>query len=150
MEIKRLFADEDAVSPVIGVILMVAITVILAAVIGAFVLGFGGGGPSAPSVQWDTTTETEDYDGTTKDWAIFEHGGGDTVDDATTLEAAGDNNATLQHIVPGGTTYGMNSSQEFTTGSTLGATYASGAEEVTLVWSSPDSDSTQELATANI
>ena len=33
--------DEDAVSPVIGVILMVAITVILAAVIGTFVLGLG-------------------------------------------------------------------------------------------------------------
>lgn len=34
--------DERAVSPVIGVILMVAITVILAAVIGTFVLGLGG------------------------------------------------------------------------------------------------------------
>lgn len=34
--------EEDAVSPVIGVILMVAITVILAAVIGAFVFGMGG------------------------------------------------------------------------------------------------------------
>jgi len=41
MNIGGLFADEDAVSPVIGVILMVAITVILAAVIGAFVLGLG-------------------------------------------------------------------------------------------------------------
>ena len=34
--------EENAVSPVIGVILMVAITVILAAVIGAFVFGMGG------------------------------------------------------------------------------------------------------------
>ncbi|WP_292521488.1 type IV pilin N-terminal domain-containing protein [Methanoculleus sp.] len=33
--------NEDAVSPVIGVILMVAITVILAAVIAAFVFGMG-------------------------------------------------------------------------------------------------------------
>jgi len=33
--------DDSAVSPVIGVILMVAITVILAAVIGTFVLGLG-------------------------------------------------------------------------------------------------------------
>jgi flagellin-like protein len=41
MQLKQLFADEDAVSPVIGVILMVAITVILAAVIGTFVLGLG-------------------------------------------------------------------------------------------------------------
>ena len=39
MERKR----EDAVSPVIGVILMVAITVILAAVIAAFVFGMASG-----------------------------------------------------------------------------------------------------------
>ena len=41
MEFKNLFDDDRAVSPVIGVILMVAITVILAAVIGTFVLGLG-------------------------------------------------------------------------------------------------------------
>ncbi|WP_340102156.1 type IV pilin N-terminal domain-containing protein [Salinibaculum salinum] len=41
MELKQLFNDDDAVSPVIGVILMVAITVILAAVIATFVLGLG-------------------------------------------------------------------------------------------------------------
>ncbi|KAB1187799.1 MULTISPECIES: type IV pilin [Haloferax] len=41
MNFKELLADNDAVSPVIGVILMVAITVILAAVIGTFVLGLG-------------------------------------------------------------------------------------------------------------
>ena len=33
--------EDDAVSPVIGVILMVAITVLLAAVIASFVLGLG-------------------------------------------------------------------------------------------------------------
>ena len=41
MNLKQFFDDEDAVSPVIGVILMVAITVILAAVIATFVLGLG-------------------------------------------------------------------------------------------------------------
>jgi flagellin-like protein len=41
MKIKSLINDDKAVSPVIGVILMVAITVILAAVIGTFVLGLG-------------------------------------------------------------------------------------------------------------
>ena len=55
MRLRELVTDDDAVSPVIGVILMVAITVILAAVIGAFVLGFGGGGPSAPTASWDTS-----------------------------------------------------------------------------------------------
>jgi flagellin-like protein len=41
---------EDAVSPVIGVILMVAITVILAAVIAAFVFGMAGGVQKTKSV----------------------------------------------------------------------------------------------------
>ncbi|MCP1714618.1 flagellin-like protein [Methanocalculus alkaliphilus] len=40
MTMKR---NDDAVSPVIGVILMVAITVILAAIIAAFVFGLVGG-----------------------------------------------------------------------------------------------------------
>src|SRR5512136_157690 len=41
---------EDAVSPVIGVILMVAITVILAAVIAAFVFGMASGVSKTKSV----------------------------------------------------------------------------------------------------
>ena len=42
-------AEDRAVSPVIGVILMVAITVILAAVIGTFVLGLGESVEQNPS-----------------------------------------------------------------------------------------------------
>jgi flagellin-like protein len=41
MQLRKLAQEDDAVSPVIGVILMVAITVILAAVIASFVLGLG-------------------------------------------------------------------------------------------------------------
>jgi len=49
MKANRKFSkDEEAVSPVIGVILMVAITVILAAVIAAFVFGMGGNLTEAP------------------------------------------------------------------------------------------------------
>ena len=47
---KFLQDREDAVSPVIGVILMVAITVILAAVIAAFVFGMAGSVQSTKSV----------------------------------------------------------------------------------------------------
>ncbi len=42
------YVEEQAVSPVIAVILMVAITVILATTIGAFVLGFSGDTYSPP------------------------------------------------------------------------------------------------------
>ncbi|NHN47187.1 type IV pilin [Halostella sp. JP-L12] len=53
MNIKNLFTDDDAVSPVIGAILMVAITVILAAVIGAFVLDLGGSQEKTPQTSFD-------------------------------------------------------------------------------------------------
>jgi flagellin-like protein len=60
MRAHTLLEDDDAVSPVIGVILMVAITVILAAVIASFVLGLGDqAGQVAPqaslSAEYDTT-----------------------------------------------------------------------------------------------
>ncbi|MCC7555667.1 MAG: type IV pilin N-terminal domain-containing protein [Methanoculleus marisnigri] len=44
------FKNEEAVSPVIGVILMVAITVILAAVIAAFVFGMTGNVQSTKNI----------------------------------------------------------------------------------------------------
>jgi flagellin-like protein len=68
--------DDSAVSPVIGVILMVAITVILAAVIGTFVLGLG-----------------ENVDGTTSAGVSIDQVGGQsfsvTVVDAGNLDTAG-------------------------------------------------------------
>jgi len=60
MELKQLFGDQRAVSPVIGVILMVAITVILAAVIGTFVLGLGDQVQSTtPQAQFGFEQSTE-------------------------------------------------------------------------------------------
>ena len=51
--------DEKAVSPVIGVILMVAITVILAAVIASFVFGIGSKAPkTAPTVQFTASANS--------------------------------------------------------------------------------------------
>jgi FlaG/FlaF family flagellin (archaellin) len=41
MNFRGLLADEDALSPVIGVVLMVALTVVLSASVGVFVLGIG-------------------------------------------------------------------------------------------------------------
>ena len=54
-------SDDRAVSPVIGVILMVAITVILAAVIGTFVLGLGDQlGDTAPQASFTIESNTTD------------------------------------------------------------------------------------------
>jgi len=67
MKPSNLFnSDDRAVSPVIGVILMVAITVILAAVIGTFVLGLGDQlGDSAPQASFSTDNVSGSTNGLT-------------------------------------------------------------------------------------
>jgi flagellin-like protein len=102
----KLRGNEEAVSPVIGVILMVAITVILAAVIAAFVFGMGSdvgttktvsisskldgddivltinGGPDLPSLQQLTITV-----GSVK----IKSDDGDTENSAVVIKREGDN-----------------------------------------------------------
>ena len=55
--------NKEAVSPVIGVILMVAITVVLAAVLYVWVSGFMGGGEQTPTISMSTSS-TPTSDGT--------------------------------------------------------------------------------------
>jgi flagellin-like protein len=71
MDLKKLFKNSDAVSPVIGVILMVAITVILAAAIGSSVFG-NGPATSAPQANFNIKAINSSY-------VTFEHLGGDPV-----------------------------------------------------------------------
>jgi len=79
MKLNNLFNNDDrAVSPVIGVILMVAITVILAAVIGTFVLGLGDSlGDNQPSAQLsvDVTNSSNDDEFN----VTINHNGGDAI-----------------------------------------------------------------------
>lgn len=77
MDFNKIFKNSDAVSPVIGVILMVAITVILAAAIGSSVFGSGPKTP-APQANLDikaNTIATATVPGSVK----IEHLGGDTI-----------------------------------------------------------------------
>ena len=74
MQLKRILSDDDAVSPVIGVILMVAITVILAAVIATFVLGLG----EQVSSTTPTASFTFEYS-ESSDQLTITHDGGDAV-----------------------------------------------------------------------
>ena len=67
IDILKSEGTERGVSPVIGVILMVAITVILAAVIGSFVLGIGGDVEAAPQASFSV-----------EDGSII-HQGGDSI-----------------------------------------------------------------------
>ena len=76
MNLKELFTEDRGVSPVIGVILMVAITVILAAVIGAFVLGLGDqASQSAPQAQISVDSVDAGENNVT-----LRHGGGQTIE----------------------------------------------------------------------
>jgi flagellin-like protein len=74
--------DERGVSPVIGVILMVAITVILAAVIGTFVLGLGDSlSQSTPTASVDFSDASANYqvNGSASEAIDITHSGGDTL-----------------------------------------------------------------------
>jgi flagellin-like protein len=83
MQLKQLLTEDRAVSPVIGVILMVAITVILAAVIGTFVLGLGQNVQSTPQASFNF-----DFNSDKKDVNIT-HNGGDRLE-------VGDNTGTVR------------------------------------------------------
>lgn len=71
-KIKAILDDEKGVSPVIGVILMVAITVILAAVIGTFVLGLGDSLQQAPQAQLEASSNGANS-------VTISHNGGDAL-----------------------------------------------------------------------
>lgn len=78
---KRSFReDESAVSPVIGVIMLIAITVVIAAVVAAFAYGIIGGVSSAPSA----AIVIENARAGEYDFTVVHHGG-DTVTEAFTL-----------------------------------------------------------------
>jgi len=83
MQLNNILNDDEAVSPVIGVILMVAITVILAAVIGTFVLGLGDQvsdtNPQA-SFTFEQTTYDPGSDTTDVPAVEITHDGGDKLD----------------------------------------------------------------------
>ena len=76
MQVKQLLTEDRAVSPVIGVILMVAITVILAAVIGTFVLGLGQNVSTTPQASFNFDFDTSGSTNVTD----ITHEGGDTLE----------------------------------------------------------------------
>ncbi|PQV43696.1 type IV pilin [Methanohalophilus euhalobius] len=92
MQIPEMFKKDDAVSPVIGVILMVAITVILAAVIAAFVFGM-----DTPEVSPQASLKVDDIKldvGDNNNNSIYiDHQGGDKIDlsEATLTVTQGNN-----------------------------------------------------------
>jgi len=150
MKFKQLFDDDRAVSPVIGVILMVAITVILAAVIGTFVLGLGDQVQSTTpqaSFGFDSgATDIQDNgtaDSTSVKTMTVTHETGDTID-ASNLKISVDGDQA--YAASGNTTAGT-FSDEVSAGSSVtivGATDAT-VDTGTNVWVY-DGDGNDELA----
>ena len=130
MKLNELFADDDAVSPVIGVILMVAITVILAAVIGTFVLGLGSEVQETPAAQF-----TFEESGST---ITITHDGGDPV-------KAGNIDVVDSEASPNPScNWGVS---EVSAGNSCDVSVGSSADgEVRVTWTSDDGSTTDTLA----
>jgi len=111
-KLKAVLDDDRGVSPVIGVILMVAITVILAAVIGTFVLGLGDSLEQAPQAQLDAVAD----DGT--DMTIS-HNGGDAI-------AAGDLKITTDAGESHTDGFSLGSDDEFNVGDSITLAHGGG------------------------
>jgi flagellin-like protein len=143
MQLKQLLADDDAVSPVIGVILMVAITVILAAVIASFVLGLGGETDVAPTADFNFN-----YEPATNNVTITHTGGESIRHDEIAIRG--------ENLDVGGSTWETNSSAS-ASGSIEGTSAVVSGDSWTIdvdgsdyivrvVWEASAGDTSNELA----
>ena len=144
MHIKQLFNDDNAVSPVIGVILMVAITVILAATVATFVLGLGEQDDPAPTANFDF-----EYDSTASELTIT-HTDGDEID-ASQIFVRGelDSSVTAPGTDPPDDWESLAGSSVGTVAAGNSVTLSSVTDSyvVRVVWEDPDSDQTSTLST---
>ncbi|EMA20921.1 MULTISPECIES: type IV pilin [Haloarcula] len=147
MELKRFFNDDDAVSPVIGVILMVAITVILAAVIATFVLGLGDQvSNTAPQASFSTDYDSTGGAGSSGEVDIT-HDGGDSIKGSNLYVRGSDLTTTGEWISDiGGATSGDNSKVVAGDRATVGV--SSQSFELRVVFQSANGDSSATLASA--
>ena len=90
---RRLRNDERAVSPVIGVILMIAITVVIAAVVASFAYGIIGGVAKAPNA----ALVFEDADAGKTNVTLVHHGGDSITDAFTGTPASGWGDIVVKH-----------------------------------------------------
>ena len=140
MKLNELLADDDAVSPVIGVILMVAITVILAAVIGTFVLGLGGQvQDTAPNAQF-----TFSQDGS----LTMTHDGGQNVMTSNIKVTNSDKDYSSGPCQSAGGASSEWSSTELSAGDscTIGSSNIDDGDTVRVVWESEDGGTSTTLA----
>jgi FlaG/FlaF family flagellin (archaellin) len=158
MQLGTLFSDDDAVSPVIGVVLMVGITVTMAAVIGVFVLG-ASTATSPPDAQMRYVAE----EGATDGWGndpneqfVIEHDGGEDIDlDRVEVQYAGTDvsSGTLSWLnsnPPGGGEWRPGEMWKLADPNPgSGGDFASD-QQVLVLWTTPDGSSSQILANGDL
>lgn len=142
--------EARAVSPVIGVILMIAITVMLATVVGTFMLGVGNDidrkAPTA-TFEWEVSAGSNGWIDN-DDWVNVTHTGGDRIQPGTVSATIGENDvhglgANWSDPIEAGDTVTI------TDGSTTDHATVSRIEEgdtVRLIWSREDVDKTVVIA----
>ncbi|MFC6961461.1 type IV pilin [Halocatena marina] len=136
-ELKQVVFEENrAVSPVIGVILMVAITVILAAVIGAFVLGIGGQQPDPPQTRLDYDFDSEGV--------VISHSSGDAITRANIDVVVGGSALGEGALESGG------SDEKYTAGEVIYSGGVDSGDEIRIIWRNPSGDTTTTLSRTTV
>lgn len=159
-DLKQLFTEDRGVSPVIGVILMVAVTVVLAALVGGFVFGLSNNlGESTPNAQIDFN-----YDSSAGDVGelTVRHAGGQSITGENTgalfttgsitsgnvSDGNGDSVWNPDRLTPSSAPDRATVDSSISAGTIIidGAPIASG-ETLQLQWESPNGDQTATLGT---
>jgi len=141
MQLKELLTEDRAVSPVIGVILMVAITVILAAVIGTFVLGLGDQvSESAPQASFS-------FDFNSSSGVNVTHEGGETLE-SSNIGVSGDDDTSGTAAAPENLNAVNNFSGTISAGDTAQYGGVDNGETIRVIWTNPAGGSTNTIARA--
>ncbi|MDR5672972.1 type IV pilin [Halalkaliarchaeum sp. AArc-GB] len=135
---SQLGGANDAAAPVVGIVLLVALVVALATLVGFSVLGLGGIVDSSPSTTWSgAVVEPSPESGDV--FLEFTHRGGDTVaaDNLDAVILSGDGNASLGAVT--------SESDRLSAGDTVGIEIEGEPEselsrdtEIALVWEIED------------
>ena len=124
-----------AVSPVVGVALLIAIAVILAAVIGAVVLGLGTGGADTPQAQLQI-----DFDGDNGDALLLVHNGGEPLEaDRIVVSIDGDADYELEDDLTAGQSVQIVPVDDSESDPTA-ADNNGDEDDITIIWEDPNSD----------
>jgi len=149
MQLRKLLRDDEAVSPVIGVILMVAITVILAAVIASFVLGLGGQTTVSPTADFQFDYESVND---TKGNLIVSHSGGDSIPESELFIRGSnmgndDNTGNWDGVGESETTSGsVEGESAVVSGDRANLSVVDSDYEVDVVWEASEGDQSSTLA----